>query len=70
MDDDDRILGRETVKAMILVASIVGGLFLAIGVQMVGSRVFRAYDRWECKQWCGPTGAKRWSEYGGCECKP
>ncbi len=52
------------------IASVAASIFLVIGALMVGSRVFRAYDRWECKQWCGPAGTKRWGEYSGCVCKP
>ncbi len=69
MDD----LPQWTNHPAFILAFLASLVLLSTCAVATGSRVFGAYDRWECRQACAPAGVKSYTGYGGiagCECKP
>ncbi len=67
MDD----LPEWTNHPVFILSFLTSLVLLSTCAVTTGVRVFRVYDRWECRQACAPHGVK---SVGGhltdCECKP
>ncbi len=66
MDD----LPEWTNHPVFILSFLTSLILLSTCAVATGSRVFGAYDRWECQKMCAPAGAKSYSSHLGCECKP